>query len=81
MKTLALLLAALLIVPVDMLTYADKAILDAAEHGQKKVTLVFGDASTEAIEAVAQDLRARGYKLDEEATLLNPTIIRIVRGD
>jgi hypothetical protein len=60
-------------------TYANNAILNAAEHGQKHVTLVFGNAPLDEIERVADDLRARGYVLDEQAELLNPRIVKILR--
>lgn len=62
---------------MTMATYADNAILNAAEHGHKKVTLVFGDSSLEDIEIVANGLRSRGYRLNEEVGLLNPRIIKV----
>jgi hypothetical protein len=64
-------------VPDDMTAYADNAILNAAEHGYKKVTLVFGHANPGDIEDLAQDLRSRGYRIDEEAALLNPMVIKV----
>jgi hypothetical protein len=64
-------------VPEDMQAYADNAILNAAEHGYKKVTLVFGHANPGDIEDLADDLRARGYRIDEEAALLNPRVIKV----
>lgn len=66
--------------PVDldgMTTYADNAILNAAEHGEKHITLVFGHAPVENVEALAQSLRERGYRIDEESELLNPLIIKV----
>jgi hypothetical protein len=60
-----------------MTSYADNAILDAAVAGHKAVTLKFGHANPELIEALASSLRTRGYALDEEATLLNPSIIKV----
>jgi hypothetical protein len=61
----------------QMTSYADNAILDAAVAGHKAVTLKFGHANPELIEALASSLRTRGYALDEEATLLNPSIIKV----
>lgn len=61
----------------SMATYADNAILNAAEHGHKKVVLVFGDSPLEDIEKIAAGLRSRGYRLNEETGLLNPRIIKV----
>src|SRR5258706_2622804 len=61
----------------DMQQYADNAIMDAATHGQKKVVLVFGNADQDAIDQLADELRDRGYRIDEEAQLLNPRIIKV----
>ncbi|QOR55569.1 MAG: hypothetical protein UMS36scaffold28_59 [Phage 59_13] len=63
--------------PVDMLAYADAAIMNAAEHDHRAVTLTFGDADQESIDAVADELRSRGYQLDEETSVLNPSVIRV----
>jgi hypothetical protein len=66
--------------PMDldqMTTYADNAILDAAQTGHKAVTLKFGHASLGNIERLTDDLRARGYAIDEETGLLNPEIVKV----
>lgn len=63
--------------PADMQQYADNAIMNAAQHGYKKVTLVFGHANPSDIEDLAQELRDRGYRIDEEAQLINPMIIKV----
>lgn len=63
--------------PVDMQVYADNAILNAAEHGYKHVTLVFGNADQTSIDEMAQELRHRGYRLDEELRVLNERVIRV----
>lgn len=59
--------------------YADNAILNAAEHGIKKVTLVFGNAPQDEIDKVADELRDRGYVLDEQAVLVRPRVIKVLR--
>jgi len=61
----------------QMVAYADNAILDAAQTGHKKVTLVFGNADPDKVEQVAAILRERGYRLDEEAALLNGDMIKV----
>jgi hypothetical protein len=85
MKTLiaALLIAtaAPLFADETMQAYANNAILNAAESGKKNVTLVFGRASQDEVEALAEDLRNRGYKIDEQAALLNPCVIKVRRLD
>lgn len=65
--------------PLDMLTYADNAILNAAQHGHRGVTLVFGRAGLTEVEAVAAELRQRGYVLDEQTSELNPEVIKVLR--
>lgn len=62
----------------QMTTYADNAILNGAEHGYKKVTLRLGDANPALVEKLADDLRARGYRIDEEAMLVSPDIIKVI---
>ena len=81
MKTLLLILMLAGVAQAENLSevYADNAILNAAEHGQKCVTLVFGDAPLDEIEQVADNLRARGYVLDEQAAVLNERVIKVLR--
>ncbi len=62
----------------QMLTYADNAILDAAKDGQKKVRLTFGNTDATLVEKLADALEARGYKVDEEALLLNPEVVKVL---
>ncbi len=61
----------------QMTTYADNAILDAAQDGIKAVTLTFGHADPALVEALSDDLRGRGYAIDEETALLNPSMIKV----
>lgn len=61
----------------QMTTYADNAILDAAQDGLKAVTLKFTYANPALVEQLADDLRARGYALDEEAILINPGLVKV----
>jgi hypothetical protein len=61
----------------QMTSYADNAILDAAQGGRKVVILKFGRANVALVERLSDDLRARGYRIDEEAAILNPEIVKI----
>lgn len=83
MKTLILLLALSSVASASeidqMMAYANNAILDAATTGNRKVFLTFGKADPDSIEQVANDLRERGYKIDEQAFLLNPTKIHVLK--
>lgn len=84
MKTLLLVLllaAPSFAMPVDislMLTAVDNTIIDAAQTGHKEVFIPFGHADAGHIEIVAQNLRQRGYVLDEEAFMVNPHAIKVL---
>lgn len=61
----------------QMITAAENSITTAAESGLKTVNIPFGYADPDHIEMVAQNLRSRGYVIDEEALMLNPQMIRV----
>ena len=61
----------------QMEAYADNAILAAARDGEKSVTLHFVNPNPDSVEKLASELRTRGYRIDEEAVLLNPDIIKV----
>ncbi len=81
MKILTLILSLAGVTPAD--NGADKnpttAILNTIGHDQHPVLLEFGKATTDdEIDHLADDLRAKGYVLDEQAALLNPRVIKVL---
>lgn len=61
----------------QMVSAAENIIVAAASHGQKSAYIPFGYANVSEVEMVADNLRARGYVIDEEAMVINPEALTV----